>query len=190
MPKTPINYQNTIIYKIVCNDLNIKDIYVGHTTDFRRRKNGHKTRCSNENDKSFNFKVYQTIRQNGGWDNWIMIEIEKYPCTDSNEATARERYWFEQLSAKLNSQTPNRTKQEYEQNNKEKTKEYIKQYYEENKSRLNEMNKQYREKNKDKLKEMTQRRLTCECGSVFRIGEKSNHLKTIKHKKFIEEQNI
>jgi hypothetical protein len=25
MPRTPINYQNTIIYKIVCNDLNIKD---------------------------------------------------------------------------------------------------------------------------------------------------------------------
>jgi hypothetical protein len=38
MPKQPINYENTIIYKIVCNNLNINDCYVGHTTDFTRRK--------------------------------------------------------------------------------------------------------------------------------------------------------
>ena len=45
MPKTKINYENAIIYKIVCNDLNIKDLYVGHTTDFIRRKYDHKKRC-------------------------------------------------------------------------------------------------------------------------------------------------
>jgi hypothetical protein len=31
-----------------------------------------------------------------------MIEIEKYNCNDGNEARARERYWFEELQAKLN----------------------------------------------------------------------------------------
>ena len=38
MPKKEINYQNTIIYKIRCKDLNIKDVYVGHTTNFIQRK--------------------------------------------------------------------------------------------------------------------------------------------------------
>ena len=38
MPKTSINYQNTIIYKICCNDLNVKHVYVGHTTNFINRK--------------------------------------------------------------------------------------------------------------------------------------------------------
>ena len=33
MPKTIINYKNTILYKIVCKDLSIHDLYVGHTTD-------------------------------------------------------------------------------------------------------------------------------------------------------------
>ena len=28
MPKKEIDYQNTIIYKIACNDLNVKDVYV------------------------------------------------------------------------------------------------------------------------------------------------------------------
>ena len=38
------------------------------------------------------------IRKNGGWENWCMIEIEKYPCNDKNEAKARERYWLETLN--------------------------------------------------------------------------------------------
>ena len=80
MPKKPIDYNNTIIYKIVCNNLDIKDVYVGHTTDFTKRKHQHKHICNNVNSKSHNFKVYNSIRENGGWDNWSMIEIEKFEC--------------------------------------------------------------------------------------------------------------
>ena len=36
------------IYKIVCNDLSITDCYVGHTTDFVKRKCNHKIICNNE----------------------------------------------------------------------------------------------------------------------------------------------
>ena len=31
MPKVPIDYAKTILYKIVCNDLKIIDCYVGTT---------------------------------------------------------------------------------------------------------------------------------------------------------------
>jgi hypothetical protein len=95
MPRLTIDYSKTVIYKIVCNDLNIIGCYVGHTTDFIRRKQSHKSHCTNEKDKKkYDFKVYKTIRENGGWDNYSMIEIEKYPCKDANEATAKEREWF------------------------------------------------------------------------------------------------
>ena len=120
MPRTSVNYQNTIIYKIVCNDLNVKDLYVGHTTDFKRRKSQHKSICINEKSNRYNLKIYQTIRQNGGWNDWKMIEIEKYPCNDSNEATSRERLWFETLEAKLNMIFPQRSKNEYVETNKDK----------------------------------------------------------------------
>ena len=106
MPKKIINYQNTIIYKLVCNDLNITDIYVGHTTNFIKRKQCHKHLCYNPNDNRYNLKVYQMIRENDGWDNWSMIEIEKYPCNDNNEACARERYYYELLNAELNTRCP------------------------------------------------------------------------------------
>ena len=47
MPKTPMDYSKTIIYKIVCNDLSIKECYVGHTTDMTKRKCSHKYSCNN-----------------------------------------------------------------------------------------------------------------------------------------------
>ena len=102
MPKKNIDFSKTIIYKIVCNDLNITDVYVGHTTNFINRKARHKTNCNNINGKAYNFKIYNTIRNNGGWLNWSMIEIENYLCNDINEACARERYWYELLNGYQN----------------------------------------------------------------------------------------
>ena len=106
MPLTKIDYSKTIIYKIVSNDLNITDIYVGSTTDFTRRKNQHKSSCNNINSKNYNLKLYQFIRSNGGWNSFSMIEIEKCNCSDGNEARAKERQWFEQLNAQLNMVCP------------------------------------------------------------------------------------
>ena len=134
-----IDYSNTIIYKIVCNDLNIKDVYVGHTTNFTKRKQSHKKRCTDENNDKYHYKVYQTIREYGGWDNWIMVEIEKYPCNDMNEATKQERYWYEQLNAKLNMTCPYReSKNEARQAYAEKHHDRIKEKYEQIKEMLNE----------------------------------------------------
>ena len=48
MPKTDIDYSNTIIYKITCNDVSVKEVYVGHTTNFVQRKHAHKQACNNE----------------------------------------------------------------------------------------------------------------------------------------------
>ena len=111
MTKTNIDYSKTIIYKIVCNDLNVKEIYVGHTTDFTKRKNHHKHYCNSGNTKR---SVYEYIRQNGGWMNWSMLEIEKYSCKDGNEARTRERHWIETLKANLNCTIPIRTEIEIE----------------------------------------------------------------------------
>ena len=69
MPKNPIDYSNTLFYKIVCNDLNIKECYVGHTTSFRKRKTVHKNTCNNPNVECHNMPLYKFIRANGGWDN-------------------------------------------------------------------------------------------------------------------------
>jgi hypothetical protein len=168
MPKVAMDYQKTIIYKIVCNDLNITDTYVGHTTSFIKRKCCHKTRCNNEGDEKYNLKIYTTIRAYGGWDNWAMIQIEEYSCNNLNEATARERYWIETLHSKLNCQVPNRTQKEWYEDNADKLKENARQQYKENADKLKEnarqqykenadkkieKSKQYNKENADKIKE-------------------------------------
>jgi molybdopterin converting factor small subunit len=50
-----------------------------------------------------NVKLYASIREHSGWNNWSMLITEKYPCLNSYEARLRERYWKEQLNANLNS---------------------------------------------------------------------------------------
>jgi hypothetical protein len=146
MPLKDINYDKTLIYKIVCSDLSVHEIYVGHTTDFMRRKRQHKYSCTNANDKRYDNKLYYTIRQNGGWENWKMIEIEKYRCNDNNEATARERFWYELLNANLNSVCPNRSLTEWREINKAHLAEQKYRYYRDNAERLKEYGRERRQK--------------------------------------------
>ena len=102
MPRKPIDYSKTIIYHFVFNDKSIVDTYVGHTTEFRRRKSNHKSCCNNEKDQAHKFKLYQNIRANGGFDNWEMIPLEEFSCENKIQACIREQYWIDKLNAKLN----------------------------------------------------------------------------------------
>jgi len=153
MPRIAIKYENTIIYKLCCLNPEITDEYVGHTTDFTNRKRAHKNACNNPNYKDYNYKVYQFIRDNGGFENWKMIMLEEYKCQNKLQASQRERYWFETLKATLNTEIPSRTKQEWDEDNKEKRAEYKHQWYLYNKEILIEQNKQYKLQNKEKIAE-------------------------------------
>ena len=203
-----IDYSNTIIYKIVCNDLSVTDCYVGNTTQFRQRKSQHKKNCNNSNSKDYNIPLYKFIREHSGWENFSMIEIEKYPCTDGNEARARERYYFDLLNANLNKMRPLRTEDERKQYHKEfkqreKCKEKDKIYREEHKNEINEKMKIYRDNNKEKIKiyreennekitkyrednkdiinTFKREKVTCSCNAIISRGYMSEHLKSFKH---------
>ena len=106
MPKTVIDYSNTIIYKITCKDPNVKDLYVGHTTNFVQRKYAHKQSCMNDKSANHKCKLYQVIRNNGGWNNWHMEIVGFFNCNDHYEARKKEQEYFEILHATLNSIEP------------------------------------------------------------------------------------
>ena len=158
MPVT--DYSKTIMYKIVCNDLNVTDCYVGHTINMTKRKCGHKTCCNNKKHKAHNLKIYQIIRENGGWENWSMLLVEKFPCKDKHEACKRERELYEELGAKMNTLRPYRTQEEHKQYDKQYLKKYReehkeehKEYHKEHKAELNEKKKQYCEAHKEKIEQ-------------------------------------
>jgi len=157
-----IDYSKTVMYKIVCNDLSIKDCYVGHISDFRKRKYNHKNTCNNNISK---FKVYQFIRVHGGWENWTMVMIEQYPCNNVLEASRRERYWVEQLNATLNTCVPSRTNKQYNEETN--------------------CNKKYYELNKDKIRQFRKTQYLCDCGSRYTCCHKLRHEQTAKHQHYI-----
>ena len=123
------DYSKTIIFKIVCNDLNIKDLYIGSTTDFIRFKAFLKRTSLN----NFTNLLYKTINENGTFANWSVIEIEKFPCVDGNEAKARIRYYEEIFTANLsktsfvNTQALNimAAQNQHKSNYHERIKEYL-----------------------------------------------------------------
>jgi hypothetical protein len=175
MTKKIIDYTKTIFYRIVCNDLNIKDCYVGHTTNFTKRKISHKSKCNKETDKVYNNYKYQFIRDNGGWCNWSMIMIEEIQCENKLDAVRQERKFIEEYQATLNKVIPNRSDKEYREDNKNKINERAKEYNKNNKDKILNYRKQY---NKEKCKQL----IFCDCCKIdINYNTKARHYKTMKH---------
>jgi len=208
-------YHNGLIYKIICKDSEISDIYVGSSVDFIKRKNSHKSRTNNINSEKYNLYVYKFIRENGGWDNWEMLEITKYSCESRLELETEERKYMELLKSTLNIHIPTRTMKEWRQDNTEKYKEKKREYYQTNKDKMRETSKnyyndnketiletqkeyskKYRDNNKEKVlktqkkyrdnnREKLQQKVNCECGGKYTHNHKSRHSKTIKHQSYL-----
>ena len=199
MPIT--DYSKTVMYKFVCNDLTVKDCYVGHTTDMTKRKCQHKSDCNNEQGKHHNLKIYQIIRKNGGWSNWSMILIEEFPCKNKPEACKRERELYEELDAKMNMSLPyitqeelKQNKKQYYQDHKEELKKYKKQYYQDHKEKIkqnqkkydkkyHEEKKEYGKKYREEKKEEINKKKECEyCSKRLYKRNMSRHIKICKCK--------
>jgi hypothetical protein len=105
MTRIKVDYSNTIIYKI--QHISNEDlIYIGATTDFRHRKSAHKSQSNNYNTTTLTGKtiLYKTIKENGGWENFRMIEIKKFPCKDKRESDAEEFKMIQEMKAIMNYQ--------------------------------------------------------------------------------------
>jgi hypothetical protein len=162
-----------------------------------------------------NLKVYKEIRENGGWDNYSMVEVEKYPCKDENEARSRERYWYENLNSQLNMIFPQRNLSEWYQANKEEKHQYYddnkvkiliqakeryennreakmayrKNYCDENREKIAAKKKIYREKNLGIIKARDSKEFLCGCGRTICVGAKNLHSKSQVHIKHLESNN-
>ena len=172
-----VNYNNSMIYKLCCKDLNIKDFYIGSTTNFKQRKRDHKKRCLDENRYGYKCKVYEFIRNNGGWENWDMILVKNINCNNKLELRQYERKYYEELKPSLNTHKPLRGKKE------KKEYEYIWsiKYREKNKELIRMKSKKYYEKNKDKIRMRRKKKVKCICGCVVRNDCLTRHMRNKKH---------
>jgi hypothetical protein len=149
--------KQSVIYKIVCRDPSVTDCYVGRTSCFSSRVNQHSTCCNNLHSNNYGLKVYQVIREKGGWTNWEIKEIEEveHDSFDTTAAREREAFWFKELNANLNNNIPNQGHKEsckmWYKKNPEYFKEYSKQYAIKNKDIIKEKTKEYYAANKEKM---------------------------------------
>jgi hypothetical protein len=161
--------ENYYVYKLYNNDY--PQFYIGSTTDIVGRKRCHKHNCTNENSPKHNYKLYQYIRDHGGYSNWS-YEILEYIRNSINIYELRnvERKYIEELKPDLNGNIPNRTDKEY---------------YRDNKEAIKILHKQYRENNKELIKQKKNQKFNCSCGGKYTKTNKAQHFKSNKHRSFI-----
>ena len=196
-----VKYNESTIYKICCKDPNVTDEYVGSSTSFGRRKHKHKSNCHNKFNKEYNAPLYQCIRNNGGFENWDMVEVEKYKASDKQDLHKRERYWIETLKSILNKHIPTQTEKEHNQVHKERLIDISKKYYEDNKEaivahrkihreankeRLNTICRQYHQENSEIINAKRRVAITCECGTIISKAGLSQHRRSKKHLELME----
>jgi len=148
------DYSKSVIYKIQHNEDETL-CYIGSTCNFRNRKYHHKNTYHNENDTNYNLKVYQMIRDNGGWDSFKCVIVEEYPCETRQQLNIKEEEYRERMKANMNTRKAFSDNKEYQKkyydDNIDKKKEYKKKYYDEKKDKY----KEYYDNNKDKINKQT-----------------------------------
>jgi hypothetical protein len=156
-----------IIYRITTGDYT----YIGSTVDLKQRKKTHKCDCNKEGGANYNLRIYQMIRETGGWDKCEMVPIEEFECENRTYALIREEHWRREYNANMNSMRAYTTEEEAKANHKARQ-------------------KKYRESNKEIINAKQNQQYTCACGGNYQHSHKSKHERTKKHIKYLEEQNL
>ena len=196
-----------IIYSIVCKT-NPELIYVGSTTLYKQRKWQHTT-----NSKTSTKPLYELIRSNGGWDNFVMSEIKHFECDTRKQGYEEEDKYMVEMKATMNSnkssfdaKRPHEPKlkkekkdiKEQRRQNTDKINEAQRKYYQEHKEErkayresIAEEQKEYKKKwyedHKEERIKKNQEEYTCACGKVGKLTNKARHEKTQFHVEFLKQ---
>lgn len=162
------NYNNSKIYKIICNTTNC--IYVGSTVSkLNIRLSRHKSdynRLKNGLTLSY-YTSFEILKNN----NYEIELIENYPCNSKKELLQREGYYIRKLNC-VNKVIPNRSRKEREGQISYKIKNKIRK-------------KKWAEKNKDKIKaskiKFRNQRIICDCGDNISKEHIKRHAKSKRH---------
>ena len=170
-------------YKIATKDSNNQNCYVGLTTNFNNRLVDHKKCAKAVNTKSHNthYKVYDFIRNNGGWDSFTMSVLESKAFDTEHEARVLERHYVETLNATLNGNTPSRTQKEYIEDTREHRRSYLLEWRKKNLELKKKLDRDYYVRNKEHIL----CKYTCACGAIIANNSRLRHNTTQKHQTYL-----
>ncbi len=164
------DFSNCYIYHIVDKESIVH--YVGSTSNLNSRRSKHKYNCRTEKCKEYNFDIYKYIRDNGGFDKFEIIPIQKIENvsnkTELRIAEQHEINKFSGLKNKIGSylseeerviqhtelckkwnKEHSENKKQWYQANKEKVAEYNHKYKKTNREKISEYNRKYRQQKKE-----------------------------------------
>jgi len=159
-----MDYKNSKIY-VIRNHINDL-VYIGSTTQsLSKRFSWHKASMNTKK-----FQLYEAFEKLGIQNFYIEL-LEMYSCNCRDELHKKEGEYirkYDSYKNGYNSCVAGRTKKEYREDNKEQIKEYKKDYYQDKKNKINQ-------------------KFNCElCGGKYTKSHKTQHLKTKKHLKYID----
>ena len=144
---------NAIVYKIKCKLPEMKCCYIGSTINIQRRSYEHKTASRSPRKKSYNLPLYQAVRNSPNeWNDWYIQILAEVRVCSYKELRAIERVYIENTENIFNHVIPNRTKEEYYENNKEKIRERKRRYHYKNRTEILKSRKKNYQENKEKIK--------------------------------------
>ncbi len=198
-----VNYANSKVYKIWSTRGD--KIYVGSTTKqyLSQRMDAHRSCYKRWKDGSYPFITSFTLFDQYGLDHCFIELLEAKLCSSRDELKQIEGKFIRSLTC-VNKKVEGRTRKEHYQDNKEQISEKQKQYREDNKETIIERNKQYydnhieqlieyqsqyRKNNKEKVAERQNKICSCECSKSYNYSNKARHMKSKKHRQYIESQN-
>ncbi len=155
-------------------DTDNDNIYIGSTSNLRKRINSHKLACNDEENKNGKSRVYEFMRFNGGFDNF-QFDILELCDGDKNE-----RFGLEHAYILVHKPTLN-VRQVFGDKALHK-----KKYNDKNRERLNDEGREYYKENKTEINKRRCEKIKCECGSLISKAGISEHKRTKKHLKFTE----
>jgi hypothetical protein len=150
------------IYKIV-HLTKPELIYIGSTSNFNMRRSQHKIKSKDADPK---IKLYKSIQENGGWDQFKCEVVEEIEINNREEGRIRENKFIEELNAVLNNNRAYITK--------EQAKEAVKEYY---------------NAHRDELILKKKSKIACECGCLLSRSNPYTHRQTKKHLRLLTQIN-
>ena len=180
------------IYKIIdntddkiyigCTCKTLKERLLGHKSDYKKYLKGLRS----------NMTSFDILKNN----DYKIELLEDCKIKTKDELTSRERHFIEHNDC-VNKVIPGRTDKEYRDANKENKKQYYdlnkehliekkKIYRDANKEKIDNYQKAYRITNRDKIREHKNQKYNCQCGGQYTHDHKARHLRTDRHRKYLE----
>ena len=181
------DYQKGKIYRIWDNGYN--KCYIGSTCeDLSRRMTGHRKNFKIHKRDGKGFTTADMLFDEYGIENCKIELVENFPCNSKAELHAREGH-YQRENECINKNIAGRNMKQYSQDNRDKISEYNKNRYEAKKERILQQQEKYRGDKREVIREKQRRPWTCECGVTITAGNKSHHMKSSKHQRYLNQMN-